>query len=195
MAGKIMVICCSPRKNGNTHTVAEWFADTARAEGAEVEIVDAARLKYKQPGCIACMGCQKSDAFECVIEDEASAVVAKMPTFDAIVWATPIYWLGPSAQMKMLLDRTFALIKIDTATGEATLAAPNQQLCLIATAGGGTEDGLELLDATLRKGAELFKASYHSLLVPSAPMDPKDMAGRADIKEKAQALAKRVVSA
>lgn len=193
MAKKIMVLAGSPRKNGNTNTVTGWFVDAAREKGAEVELVDAAQLKYKVNGCTECMGCQQSDKYECVIDDEASPVIARMPQFDALVFATPVFWFGPSAQLKLLLDRTFALIKFDEETGEPISENfTGKTLCLIATAGGDQEGGLDLLDSVFRTATVFLHCRYESLLVPFAPHDPQEMADRTDVKEQAVDLAQKL---
>jgi multimeric flavodoxin WrbA len=84
MAKKIMVLIGSPRKNGNTSTIADWFAEGAKAAGAGVEVINITQLKSKFGGCIACMGCQKSDKYECQVQDEVQPVLARMPKADAI---------------------------------------------------------------------------------------------------------------
>jgi multimeric flavodoxin WrbA len=195
MAKKIMVITGSPRKDGNTNTVVKWFVESARALGAEVEVIDAAHLKYKANGCTECMGCQKSDKYECVIKDEASEIIKRMPTFDAMILATPIFWFGPSAQLKLLLDRTFALAKFDPETGEPmeNTSTRTKIMGLIATGGGGLDGGLQLLDDSFRIAAEFMHSRYESLLVPFAPMDPKDLAAKTDIRDQAKSLAQRIL--
>jgi len=196
MGKKIIVLCGSPRREGNTHTVVRWFAEAARKAGAEVEVVDAARLSYKTNGCTACMDCQKSDKYECAIDDEASKIIKRIPEFDVMVLATPVYWFGPSAQLKLLLDRTFALVKFDPHTG-APLANPanrNRTLALVATAGGDLESGLNLLDTTFRTAAVFMKHEYESLLVPLAPMDPGELETRKDVKDQAAALGRKLAS-
>jgi len=195
MNAKIIVICGSPRPRGNTNTVVKWFVEEAKSLKAEVEVVDAAKLQYKANGCTACMSCQKSKKFECVIEDEASKVIARIPQFDAMGLATPVYWLGPSAQLKLLLDRTFALVKFDPKTGEM-LSPPDSRrkvMGLIATAGGGPEEGLELLDATFRAAAKMEDIRYESLLVPFAPVNPREMAKKENVRKQAIRLARRIV--
>jgi len=196
MGKKIIVLCGSPRRKGNTNTVVRWMADAAKQAGAEVEVVDLARLKYKANGCTACMACQKSDKYECVIDDEASPILRRIPEFDVVVMATPVYWFGPTAQLKLLLDRTFSLAKFDPQTGEplSNAASRNRRLVLIATAGGDLDGGLNLLDATFRTAAEFMKQTYESLLVPLAPMDPKDLAARDDVKNQATALGKKLAT-
>ena len=192
MGKQIIVLCGSPRPDGNTNTVVEWFAEAARERGAEVELVDCSKLDYKANGCTECMGCQKSDKFECVIDDEASEVIKRIAKSDALVLATPIFWMGPSAQLKLVLDRCFALAKFDMQTGNARFAPKPELLGLIATAGGGSEEGLDLVDRTYRLSAKFCKWNYESLLVPFAPSDPKEMAGKTSIHKAAADLTERI---
>jgi len=109
---KMMILCGSPREKGNTVTVVRWVAAAAREGGADVEIVVADKLTYKAYGCTGCMSCQNSDTFRCVIGDDASEVIARIPEQDVLVFATPVYFMGFSAQLKLVIDRMFSLFKI-----------------------------------------------------------------------------------
>jgi len=109
MNKKILILSGSPKKDGNTATLVKWFAEGARSKGARVEIVRTAFLKYKSTGCTSCRACQRLDAYECVINDEAKPILAKMAKVDAIVMATPLYFFGASAQLKLVFDRMFSL--------------------------------------------------------------------------------------
>ena len=51
MTKEILILSGSPKKNGNTATLVDWFAEGARSKGARVEIVRTAFLKYKSTGC------------------------------------------------------------------------------------------------------------------------------------------------
>jgi multimeric flavodoxin WrbA len=117
-----------------------------------------------------------------------------MPEFDVMVLATPVYWFGPTAQLKLLLDRTFALVKFDLKTGEPISNPSSKQgtLCLIATAGGDLNGGLKNLDDAFRTAAEFMHCGYESILVPLAPLNPKQMAENAEVKEKAMALGRKL---
>jgi len=166
MGKKIIVLCCSPNKEGNTNTVAGWFAEGVREAGAEVELVDVAHMKYKVNGCIACMGCQKSDQYRCVIDDEATPVLARLPEYDLCVFATPVYMMGPTAQLKVFGDRMFSLFKFDAA-GKFTHPFKNgSKMALITTCGGGTYDsGIKLLEKTFKMIAQFGGGKLASLLV------------------------------
>jgi len=53
-------------------------------------------------GCSSCRACQKLDKFECIIDDDAKPVLAKMARVDVIVVATPFYFFSASALGKSL---------------------------------------------------------------------------------------------
>jgi multimeric flavodoxin WrbA len=185
MGKKILILTSSPREDGNTNTIVQWCAQSATDAGAEVECVDIALLKYKSNGCISCYSCQESDKYECKVKDDANDILERMDTFDVIVYSTPIYMFGPSAQLKLLLDRTFSLVKFDAESGDPVLKSTDQAMALIATAGGGIDDGLGLTDQSFKSLAAFLGSNYLSLLIPEAPSDPKDLQEKTELKQKA----------
>jgi multimeric flavodoxin WrbA len=185
MAKNIMILTSSPRKHGNTNTVTRWVIEAAAAAGAEIDCIDVANLKHKVNGCIACYGCQQSDKYECVIEDETAELLKRMLDYDTLVFATPVYFFGPNAQLKLVLDRMLSHVKFDPETGEPILAAQGGAIGLIATAGGEANDGLNLTDQLFKTVAQFGHSNYLSLLVPKSPNNPQDLADNAGLKEKA----------
>lgn len=185
MGKKILILTSSPRKEGNTNTIVNWCAQSATDAGAEVECIDIARLKYKSNGCLSCYSCQESDKYECKVKDDANDILERLNDFDVVVYSTPIYMFGPSAQLKLLLDRTFSLAKFDPETGDIILKSTGQVMALVATAGGGINDGLDLTDQSFKSMAAFLDSHYLSLLVPDAPSDPKELEGKTELKQKA----------
>ena len=116
-----------------------------------------------------------------------------MADADAVVFATPVYWHGPTAQLKLILDRTFSLIKVHTHPFETALKGTT--LGLIATAGGPPEAGLSLLEETIKLAAVTLRLKFDSLLLPSAPHDPEAMEQDAELKERAAAFGRRLAGA
>ena len=109
MSKKVLIISTSPRKGGNSDTLAEEFARGAKEAGHEVE---KSGLWDKTIGfCRGCLACQKTG--RCVIHDDADAIARKMLTADVIVFATPIYYYEMSGQMKTMLDRANPLFSAD----------------------------------------------------------------------------------
>ena len=101
MSKKVVVISTSLRKNSNSNTLAESFAEGAKAAGNDVEVIS---LIGKQISfCKGCFACQKIG--RCVIKDDAAEIEQKVLNADVVVWATPIYYYEMSGQMKTLIDR------------------------------------------------------------------------------------------
>ena len=101
MSKQILVISTSPRKGGNSDTLADAFIQGAREAGHAVEKIT---LHDKNIGfCKGCLTCVKTQ--RCIIHDDAAAIVRQMLTADVLVFATPIYYYGMCGQMKTLLDR------------------------------------------------------------------------------------------
>lgn len=166
MAKNILVISGSPVKNGNTATLVKWFAEGARSEGAHVQVVLAAYLKYKTTGCTSCRSCQRSVKYECVINDEAKPVLAKMTHADVIVMATPLYFYGPSAQLKLVMDRMFSLYKWDNKAG--TMKTPLKKKKLVLLGSAYENIGLDVLEKPFALTASYSEMKFGSFLVPDA---------------------------
>ena len=119
MSKKVLVISTSPRKGGNSDTLADEFARGARERGNSVEKVT---LYDKTIGfCKGCLTCQTTQ--RCVIRDDADVIARKMLTADVIVFATPIYYYGMCGQMKTLLDRANPLYSAEYAFRDIYLLA------------------------------------------------------------------------
>ncbi len=166
-AKRIMFLCGSPRERGNTNTLVKWAAEAAQAAGAEVEVVDVAQLKSKVNGCVACFACQKSPEFKCAFDDEIAAVLRRLPKADVAVFATPTYFFGPTAQLKLLLDRMYCLFKFDEHGMKSAIPATSA-IGLISTAGGDAQSGIQLVEQTFKVMAGFTSHPLHTLLVPSA---------------------------
>lgn len=97
----VLIISTSPRKGGNSESLALEFAKGAQESGNRVEAVF---FREKNIGfCKGCLACTKTN--RCVIKDDAAELVEKMLAADVIAFATPIYYYEMSGQMKTLLDR------------------------------------------------------------------------------------------
>ena len=119
MSKKILIISTSSRKGGNSETLADEFARGAMEAGNSVEKVS---LYDKTIGfCKGCLACQTTG--QCIIHDDATAIMQKMLTTDVMVFATPIYFYEMCGQMKTLLDRTNLLFPTDYAFRDIYLLA------------------------------------------------------------------------
>lgn len=102
---KILVLTGSPRKNGNSNTLADNFIKGAEEAGHEVVRFDAA-FKNVHP-CIGCNSCGMDGP--CVFKDDFDFVRRHIVDADMVVFATPMYYFGISAQLKAVIDRFYAV--------------------------------------------------------------------------------------
>lgn len=102
---KVLLLNGSPRINGNTKTalkaVAEGIIENCEYD---VELIDVA--KYNIKGCMACESCRKNGGV-CVIKDDALPLVEKIYEADIVIFGSPVYWWGITAQLKALVDRIY----------------------------------------------------------------------------------------
>ena len=109
MNKKVLIISSSPRRGGNSETLAEAFAKGASESGNTVETVLLREKSYSF--CRDCFACQKTG--RCAIGDDAVEIVSKMHDSDVLVFATPVYYYSVSGQLKTMLDRANPLFGTD----------------------------------------------------------------------------------
>ena len=102
---KILAICCSPRKKGNTEILLNEALAAAKKDGAEVELFTVAG-KTIGP-CLACNACGKEGI--CAQKDDMQPLYDKMLAADGIIYGTPVYFYTLTAQCKAVMDRSIAL--------------------------------------------------------------------------------------
>jgi multimeric flavodoxin WrbA len=105
---KILAVLSSPRKKGNSNTLARQIIKGAEAAGANVEAVYLHGMDISP--CNACYACQKKDSQGCAIDDEMQTIYPKLIECDTWLIASPVYWFNMSAQTKLFMDRCFALL-------------------------------------------------------------------------------------
>lgn len=102
---KIVVLTGSPRRNGNTNYLADRFIAGAQEKGHEVFCFDCAA--HKVSGCMGCNRCGMDG--DCVLKDDFSIVRPHLLKADMVVFVTPMYYFGFSAQIKSVIDRFYAI--------------------------------------------------------------------------------------
>ena len=102
---KILILEGSPRLNGNSCLLSDEFARGAEEAGCSVEKIAVARKRVA--GCLGCNACYRNDGV-CVQKDDMAEIREKMLEADVIVLASPIYFYSMTAQLKAVIDRTYA---------------------------------------------------------------------------------------
>jgi len=115
---KILGLSGSPRKQGNTDTLLTVCLEAAQKEGAETEKIDLIDQQI-QP-CLMCEKCHENGRKPCVQKDDFHLIAEKMMAADAIVIASPVYWIAVTSSVKALLDRGYSLINESLAVSLTT---------------------------------------------------------------------------
>jgi multimeric flavodoxin WrbA len=98
---KILAVMGSPRKGGNTDLLVGKMAEGAVSKGAKVETLYLGKLNIRE--CDGCHLCWQGK--RCPKRDDMLAIYDKITECNAIIFGTPVYWYGPTALMKALIDR------------------------------------------------------------------------------------------
>ena len=73
------------------------------SEKNEIEIIEPDKLNIAP--CKGCGVCQCSKG--CVDKDDTNPTIDKIAAADMILFATPVYWWGMSAQLKLIIDKCY----------------------------------------------------------------------------------------
>jgi len=106
---RVLVLLGSPRKKGNSTTLARQITKGAESMGAKVETLYLNGLKIKP--CQGCYSCQQEGSPGCAVDDDMQTIYPKLLESDAWVIASPVYWFSMSAQTKIFMDRCFAMFR------------------------------------------------------------------------------------
>lgn len=101
---KILVLCGSGRRYGNSEKLADAFIEGAEQHN---EITKITLADKKIAPCLSCNYCQAHQG-SCAIQDDMQEVFTALQNNDILVISSPVYYLGFSAQLKSVIDRTYA---------------------------------------------------------------------------------------
>jgi multimeric flavodoxin WrbA len=122
---KILALVGSPRKGGNTDTLIGEILKGCRTTGNTSEKLYL--YDYEISACTDCRSCKSGD-YVCVLPDGMQQIYPKMEEADVIIFGTPVYWYGPTAKMKLLVDRMRPFIARRTLQGKkAVIVAPSEE--------------------------------------------------------------------
>lgn len=100
---KVTVITGSPHKKGTSALLAEKFIEGANQAGHEIFRFDAAFERVAP--CQGCDYCRRNDS--CFQKDDMANLNPALLAADVIVFVTPLYYFGMSAQLKAVIDRFY----------------------------------------------------------------------------------------
>jgi multimeric flavodoxin WrbA len=122
---KILGLVGSPRKGGNTDILVDEVLKGSAKNKHTTEKIYLYSIDIAP--CIDCRACKKGK-LECVLKDGMQELYPKLEEADVIVFGTPLYWYGPSAKMKLLIDRLRPFVESKKLKGkQAVLVIPSEE--------------------------------------------------------------------
>jgi len=122
---KILALIGSPRRKGNTDLLVEQILKGSRTKGHTTEKLYL--YDYTISLCVDCRKCKKGD-YVCCVNDEMQEIYPRMEAADLIIFGTPLYWYGPTAKMKLLVDRMRPFVANGKLKGKkAVVVAPSAE--------------------------------------------------------------------
>jgi multimeric flavodoxin WrbA len=166
---KILGLVGSPRRGSNTDLLVSAILEGTSSNNHITEknyLYD-----FDIAACVDCRACKKGN-FKCALRDSMQMLYPKLEEADVIVFGTPLYWYGPFAKMKLLIDRLRPFIASKGLKGKkAVLAIPS-------------EEGAEACNHTIG----MFTLSFEYLGIEMAGKLTPKASERAEIKKQPQTL-------
>lgn len=151
----VLGIAGSPRRRGNTETLLQEVLKGAAGKGATTETIVACNLDIAP--CRHCNRCLKTG--RCVIEDDMQRVHLALRQADCIVLASPIFFMGLTAQVKTVIDRCQALWAMKYVLKLPVSLPPGKPRRGLFVSVGGLHYDVERLFSPARATARAFFAT------------------------------------
>jgi multimeric flavodoxin WrbA len=146
---RVTTLLGSPRKYGNTAAVLEIFERLASQKQHSVERINV--VDWTVGGCLGCDRCFETlDEPGCAQEDDAGWILEHILAADLVVYASPVYAWGFTAQFKALIDRHYCLVKWQEDKVAAALMV-GKRTALLTTCGGDAAGNADLLQAAFER--------------------------------------------
>ena len=103
----IMIIDGGPRKNFNTASMLQKFAEGASSVSDQIEVKTVRLYDLDYKGCMSCMACKvKGKASNvCKYKDALTPILEEIAQADGLVLGSPIYFCDVTGQMRTFLER------------------------------------------------------------------------------------------
>ena len=104
---KIIIIDGGPRKNFNTASMLQKFAEGAMSVSDKIEVKTVRLYGLDYKGCMLCMACKvKGKASNvCKFKDALTPVLEEIAEADGLALGSPIYFGDVTGQMRTFLER------------------------------------------------------------------------------------------
>ncbi len=166
---KIVGLVGSPRKASNTDLLVSAILDGAKANKHSIQKIRLYDLDIAP--CLDCKACKKGK-YQCALKDDMKTLYPKLEEADVVIFGTPLYWYGPSAKMKLLVDRLRPFIASKGLKGKrAVLVVPSEE----------GADACELTVGMFSLSFKYLEMDLESAMLPTA-------SERAEVKKQPEVL-------
>ncbi|MCL1941213.1 MAG: flavodoxin family protein [Synergistaceae bacterium] len=179
MRKNIVILSGSPRKNATTDRLVASFIEGAESAGNAVSCFRVADMKIG--GCKACRHCFEEQSV-CDQQDDMLSIYKELKKADVLVLASPVYFYSVSAQLKLAIDRIYALVKE---------GMPIKRALLLVTCGDEAEAAAATV-LTFRQILKYFKWEEAGIVIAPGLDQPEDIDGREEL-EQAKKLGQSIV--
>lgn len=177
---KILMLGSSPHTNGTTDLLARSFVDAVDRTKHSVVRLETAKMDISP--CMACDYCREHDR-NCVQRDDMWQLYTPLREADLVIFVTPVYYYGMTAQLKRVIDRFYAI-------NDDLLGAP-KKLMLFAACADDQPHAMDALTAHVRALADYLEWEFTAQLLAFDAPDRTTLE-RTDLPRQAAQLAKEL---
>jgi multimeric flavodoxin WrbA len=187
---RILGISASPRQRSNSDLLLREVIAAAEAAGAEARYISL--NDYSIAPCAECGACSKTG--RCRIDDDYRKIMAEMLAADAIVVATPVFFMAVCAQCKLLIDRCQCLWSKKYILKEP-VAAENagRRGMVIAVGGSKSKKMFESVRLTMKYFFDALEVEFSAALFVNRLEAAGEVLDRPDALEAARSLGSGLV--
>ncbi len=158
---RIIAILGSPREGGNTELLLEEALKAVTERGHSVTLFRPSRMKIAP--CDNCGACDETG--ECILIDDMDEVYGAIRDGERFILASPIFFLGLTAQVKTLIDRCQSFWCEKYLLKRPIPEGPRGRKGLVLLVGGmKNEVGFKCGDATARAFFRSINVQEHETL-------------------------------
>jgi multimeric flavodoxin WrbA len=189
-----MNIACikgSPRVNGNSSRLADYFLKNFDSIENEIKTFNLNQLNY-----MGCQGCRKclTAAEKCIINDDLQEVLEAVRESDILVLASGVYYGEITSQAKGFIDRTYSFNAPDFITNPNSSRLKSGK-CLLMILAQGRPDENMFKDIFTRYNYFFEKKGFSKsyLIRACGVLNKGDIDSRKDVLKQADTVAEEIL--
>ncbi|MDD2648242.1 MAG: flavodoxin family protein [Eubacteriales bacterium] len=166
----IALLIGSPRRGGNTETLALSFSEGALSAGNTVDAIYASELDIRP--CRGCNYCYRSEGNKCALCDDMPRVYERLMSADVIAVASPVYFYSLPSPLKALIDRLHSPIRNSFRV---------RRLCLLSVCADSRQSVFDSIITMYKSVLGYFSLEDGGIVTAPSVKDKGDILGRGEI--------------